>query len=668
MVLAIAGVAPQFGQYRLQERIGQGHAGTVYRTLDEKTQQDVAIKVLHQHVIDDAAFVDHLHDAARKCEHLTHPNLASLLDLQESGHQLALITELLQGCTLQHYLTHRGVPEWAEIRYIANGILDGLQALHVQGMEYCNIKTSNVFLCDDGIVRLTDFALGRAPQPLERDAQSPDGNDPVTAHYTVAEAMVIQDDLYAFGIILYRMATGHWPFAGEHDADDIFNVSGSWMHHSSKEIPAPLTVNPAMPDCLAGTISALLQSDPKDRPTDILAIREMLTPLGEPALPQAPEDDEGEARFSNISLLQGVEQGKELRHDAEEAELDAAGVPKHSLLWVFKIASENATGGVPLDLCSPPPLEAHVLERLRRAVEVVPPLPDAWHQVQAVFDDPSSSAHDLARVVEYDPVLVAEVLRLANSAAYLSRSGRAITDVSQAITRIGMGPARNLLLQNTTPALGGDGIASKPDMLRIWFHSQAIAGFTRILATHAKSVDQHTVSLYGLLHDIGKLIMLYIEDGSTLQKVRESIASGDSALKAEWDVLGYTHIDAGMMLALHWHLPPMVHRALYFHHHPCWHGPETWPIDVRDQIIIVHMAHLVLQSMMDGDEIGGVWAAEQRTHVEGTEALLRSPIHLPLAEVRLYSEMQQELAKLKQTFPTLYPPIEEEQASEEEAD
>jgi len=640
MVFAGANALSEFGSYTLQDRIGQGHTGTLYRSLDN-SDHEVAIKLLHQHVMDDTAFMETIRNSVSELKQLSHPNIVAFLDFYENDHVAALITPFLHGCTLQQYLTYYEAPGWSEVHYLARGILNGLQALHTKGRSHCNLKTSNVFLCDNGNIQLTDFMLGSA--------------DDIVTSEGLSHPELMRNDLYAFGIMLYRMATGHWPFAGEHDADDIFNASGSWIEHPLNEIKPPQQVNPGIPECLSKVIVALLHPDPDQRPDDVPTILGMFSPLGEPVRPVAPADDEGVPHYSRIPPLQEIEQRRAVHHDDEEQALDAAGIPPHSLLWVFKIASENATGGVPLDLCSPPPLEARVLTHLRESIDKVPPLPEAWHRVQGLFDDPLSSPHDVARIIGHDPVLVAHVLRLANSAAYLPSSGKPISDVSQAITRIGMEPTRNLLLQNMMPALGGNEVDSNPDMLRIWFHSQTIAAFARILASRSKSVDQRTASLYGLLHDIGKLIILRIEGADTLRKIQESIASGDSALKAEWDILGYTHIDAGMMLALHWRLPPRVHRMIYFHHHPCWHEQDTWPVDVRDQIMIVHMAHLVLQSMMGGEEMGGVWAEEQRTHVEGTEELLRYPMHFSLAEVRPYSEMQQELKRIQLMFPLLYP-------------
>ncbi len=173
--------------------------------------------------------------------------------------------------------------------------------------------------------------------------------------------------------------------------------------------------------------------------------------------------------------------------------------------------------------------------------------------------------------------------------------------------------------------LGQQNNRSSQEVLRVWFHSQAIALFSRILSEYAQVVDRRSASMLGLLHDIGKLIIL--------------------------------HINAGMMLALRWKLPRSIHRFIYFHHHPCWHQPDVWPMDVQPSIMPGHMAHLALQSMEEETDARGIWTASRRTHIEGTESLLRHPLRLPLADARLYSQLKQDLSRLKTMFPDLYPAV-----------
>jgi HD-like signal output (HDOD) protein len=151
-------------------------------------------------------------------------------------------------------------------------------------------------------------------------------------------------------------------------------------------------------------------------------------------------------------------------------------------------------------------------------------------------------------------------------------------------------------------------------------------------------------------------VILHLEDKEKLDLLREAISSGTPALKAEWEILGYTHIDAGMMLALHWRLPRSIHHFIYYHHHPAWHTPDSWPSDLQPVIMLIHMAHLIVETIDDGRKPDLVWSRKRRPHIPETESFLYKPLHLPLTSAAAYAQLQQDLDKLKINFPVLFPP------------
>jgi len=649
----------QLGSYQLLEKIGQGGMGIVYRGRDESLQRDVAIKVLHQHMLGSPKQVERFRREARMQGKLMHRNIVALLDVYEDNDILALVLELVQGCTLKEYLVHKGIPDWPEIHYIANGILAGLEVAHEKGVVHRDLKPSNVFLSDDGIIKLMDFGL--AKPKYGKDDITVTGDTVGTYHYMSPEQIIGQElsartDLYALGILLYRMCTGVLPFTSTGGGE--FEIMEKQVRHDP--VP-PREVNGNVPKIMARVIESLMEKKPEDRPENCAAVRTMLDELGTPERPAIPKDPEGEHFESYSQLSASVAQHQnDMGYGGEERVTevsvdDGENIPTHCLLWSFKVASEPAPDELPLDLRSPPRIERNTLDRLRTAINDIAPLPEVWHQVESMLADPGAAPYDLAKIIDQDPVLTSHILKCSNSAAYSITGNKPMTNVALAITRIGMDAAHDLILQALVPEIGDADSKSKPEVLRVWFHSQAIAHFGRILAEHAQVVDRRSASMLGLLHDIGKLIILHIEDEPTLQKIREGILEGTSSLKAEWDVLGYTHIDAGMMLALHWKLPRSIHRFIYFHHHPCWHQPDVWPMDVQPSIMLSHMAHLALQSMETETDTQGIWTASRRTHVDGTENLLRHPLRLPLTDTRLYAQLKQEFSRLKILFPELYP-------------
>lgn len=335
---------------------------------------------------------------------------------------------------------------------------------------------------------------------------------------------------------------------------------------------------------------------------------------------------------------------------------DTAEIPEHCLRWCFEVLAPAAPDTPPYDLCHPPALAPESLARLKSAIAAIPPLPEIWHRVRSMAESDEASPRDLARLVGQDPVLTSHVLKWGNSAIYISSGTTASTDVAHTLTRMGMDEAQNLILESLLPKIGELGKKSSLEAQHIWFHSKAISMFCRQLAAFSTQIDAHRAALYGLMHDIGKLIILHMEDDAAQDRIKAHMQDGMPNLQAEWQVLGYTHIDAGMMLALHWHLPREVHRFMYFHHHANWHALNDWPQDEHDGVMLVHAAHMLLHGMQDTAAPGGVWEKAVRSRLDESVAVLRHRLHIPLADTVLYTHLQHDLGRMKLLFPDLYPP------------
>ncbi|MDQ6987017.1 MAG: HDOD domain-containing protein [Mariprofundaceae bacterium] len=332
-------------------------------------------------------------------------------------------------------------------------------------------------------------------------------------------------------------------------------------------------------------------------------------------------------------------------------------IPEHCLRWCFEVVAAAAPEIPPYNLCTPPAIAPAVLQGLKAAVADIPPLPEIWHKVCDMAESNEAAPRDLARLVEQDPVLTAHVLKWGNSVVYAPvGSLPPSNDVAFTLTRMGMDEAQNLILESLLPQFANIGEKSAVEAQHIWFHSKAIAMFARQLSAFSPLIDAHEAALLGLLHDIGKLIILHIESEAVLAEIAAHLQAGKSDLQAEWEVLGYTHIDAGMMLALHWQLPREVHRFIYFHHHACCYAPDEWPQDMQQTVMLIHAAHLMLQSMDATVKPGGIWAEAKRTRIDASEDILRHRLHLPLTDTALYMHLQRELERLRRLFPELYPP------------
>ncbi|MFC1626183.1 serine/threonine protein kinase [Pseudomonadota bacterium] len=641
----------KIGHYRLIRPIGQGGMGMVFHAHDEQLQRDVALKVLHQHLIDDPKQMERFRREARMHGQLNHDNIIRLLDSHDHKNTIALIMELVEGCTLKEFTKYRGALETGEIITLSTGILSGLQMAHLQNMTHRDMKLSNVFLEDGGGIKLMDFGLAKSQQ---REDDITAAGTAVGSYYYMAPEQIVgnpidaRTDLYAFGIILYRLATGRLPFVSTGGGE--FEIMEKQVRHQPTP---PESINPEISEDLSRIIMNLLEKDPENRPADCEAVLEMINRLGSPAslslattkeLPQA----------SSFSELHEQLQKKPSQRAVESKNSNAAleeTIP-NTLLWAFK-ESPVAPDPLPLDLRSPPPINAEVLKRLRSAINDIPPLPDIWYRIQTILNAPDASPTDLAAEVEQDPVISAHILKVCNSPAYATQGSAPVTSVALALTRLGMDSAHDLILQMVVPDFGGnEGPGS--EVRRVWFHSQGVSLIARTLAAYSHVLEGRAASFFGMLHDIGKLVILHLEDEEKLGQLRDSIVSDTPPLKAEWDVLGYTHIDAGMMLAIHWRLPRTVHRFVYYHHHPEWHTPDTWPSDVQAVIMLVQISHQLLESICEEDELHGIWSSGKRTHIPETESFLHKPLKLPLTNAGVYSQLSQDISQLKLNFPDLF--------------
>jgi serine/threonine protein kinase len=652
-ILAKGDSPAKIGHYRLIRPIGQGGMGMVFHAFDEELERDVALKVLHQHLIEDPKQRERFRREARMHGQLNHDNIIKLLDSHDHKNTIALIMALIEGCTLKEFTKYRGALELGEIITLSRGILSGLQMAHKQNVTHRDLKLSNVLLEDGGGIKLMDFGLAKTKQCVDEITAS---GIAVGSYYYMAPEQIVgsstdeRTDLYAFGVMLYRLATGTLPFTSTSGGE--FEIMEKQVRHQPM---APESINPEVSEELSEIIMSLLEKNPENRPADCETVLEMINRLGDPT-PLSFKTTKEMPQVSSFSELHEQLEKKPAQKAADTGKSDSNSqedVAPETLLWAFQAAPE-APEVPPLDLRSPPPISTEVLKKLKSAISNIPLLPERWHRIQAILNAADASPSDLAKEVEQDPVIAAHVLKVCNSAAYAVPGAKPVTGVAVALTRLSMDTAHDLILQAIVPDFGSK---EEPDneVRRIWFHSQAVSLIARTLAEYSHVLEGRAASLFGMFHDIGKLVILHLEDEEKLGLLRDAIASGTPSLKAEWDVLGYTHIDAGMMLGLHWRLPRSVHRFIYYHHHPEWHEPDTWPSDMQAVTMLIQISHLLLESICEEDEHQGVWSSGKRSHIPETESFLQKPLQLPLTNTGVYSQLSQDISHLKLNFSDIFP-------------
>src|SRR5205085_1686609 len=158
-------IGARLGPYEILSALGAGGMGEVYRARDTRLNRDVAIKVLLPSVADDPERLARFEREAQTLAALNHPNIAHIHGFEESTATPALVMELVEGPTLADRLGH-GALSLDEALPIARQIAEALEAAHEQGIVHRDLKPANIKVRDDGTVKVLDFGLAKALDPI----------------------------------------------------------------------------------------------------------------------------------------------------------------------------------------------------------------------------------------------------------------------------------------------------------------------------------------------------------------------------------------------------------------------------------------------------------------------------------------------------------------------
>jgi len=217
-------IGTTLGHYRIVDKIGEGGMGEVYRAHDERLDRDVAIKVLHEAVAQDADRLARFELEAKAVAKLDHPNILAIHQLGTHEGSPFIVTELLDGESLRKRIPPGGMP-WQETAEIGAAVAEGLAAAHRQNIVHRDLKPENIFLTSDGRVKILDFGLARIVLPADEEGDTatltPGGTVAGTVMGTVGymspeqaagRSVDTRSDLFSLGTILYEMLGGRRPF------------------------------------------------------------------------------------------------------------------------------------------------------------------------------------------------------------------------------------------------------------------------------------------------------------------------------------------------------------------------------------------------------------------------------------------------------------------------
>jgi len=260
----------EVGRFEIVREIGRGGFGVVYEALDHELGRSVAFKAVRagdRPPLREERVLQEAEAAAR----LSHPNIVTLFDVGRTHQGPYLVLELLHGETLAERLERGPIPVGKALQ-VAVEVAKGLAHAHVQGVVHRDLTPRNIFLCEDGSVKVLDFGLAHAFGHRRAPGGTPGCMAPEQWKGAPEDE---RTDVFALGVVLYRMLSGALPFP-DHDGGKAV------LGHRA----APALEVPAAPP-LGGLVSRMVAKDPVERPRDGVEVLAALSALEREPAPNA---------------------------------------------------------------------------------------------------------------------------------------------------------------------------------------------------------------------------------------------------------------------------------------------------------------------------------------------------------------------------------------------
>lgn len=257
----------RFSHYVIEQKLGEGGMGVVYRARDEKLQRDVALKFLEKLPTGSSASHERALKEARAISALNHPNICTVYEIDEVDGRPFIAMEYVEGRALSLEIPSTGFSLEQVERY-GMQLADALQHAHSRGIIHRDLKTANVILTPSGRLKVLDFGISRRIEPgrghdeTTRFDQSWESQHTFTGTlpYIAPEVLKgqeadVRSDIWSLGVVLYEMAAGHRPFSGA----TAYELTAGILRERPPEITPPL---PPVPQAV---IEKCLDKDPGQR-------------------------------------------------------------------------------------------------------------------------------------------------------------------------------------------------------------------------------------------------------------------------------------------------------------------------------------------------------------------------------------------------------------------
>ncbi|MEW6126377.1 MAG: protein kinase [Acidobacteriota bacterium] len=264
-------MSKEISHYRLEDELGQGGMGRVYKAFDTTLDRTVVLKLLAPELVAEEASRQRFLREARLASSLDHPNICTIYEIAEADKQYFIAMQYLPGKTLKKLIGSKAF-SLDSVLSIGLQVGDALAAAHAKGIVHRDIKSSNIIITPRGQAKVLDFGLAKLLNEKGRNHDS--GNLPnddltklgaplgtptyMSPEQARGERVDHRSDIYSFGVVLYEMATGRLPLKGNTTVDTMHAV----LHNTQKSANE---INPNVPQELSDIIDTALAKKPGDR-------------------------------------------------------------------------------------------------------------------------------------------------------------------------------------------------------------------------------------------------------------------------------------------------------------------------------------------------------------------------------------------------------------------
>jgi serine/threonine protein kinase/Tfp pilus assembly protein PilF len=294
-------IGQTISHYKILEQIGSGGMGIVYKAEDTKLKRTVALKFLPPELTRDKEAKKRFLHEARAASALDHPNICSIYEIDETEDgQMFMAMAYYEGQTLKDKLTSNPLHLTQAID-IAIQIAEGLNKAHQKGIVHRDIKSANIMVTEDGVVKILDFGLAklRGATKLTREGTTLGTVAYMSPEQAAGTELDLRSDIWSLGVILYEMLTCRMPFKGEYEQAIMYAIMN--------EAPQPLTaVRTGIPMQMEHIVKKALQKDPASRYqtlADLIVDLRQITPKAEKPTPEPPPKLRVKRKGFSISYL-----------------------------------------------------------------------------------------------------------------------------------------------------------------------------------------------------------------------------------------------------------------------------------------------------------------------------------------------------------------------------